>query len=634
MLVLLPAIFFFMSCVVINRYFKTGWRISSLISAVMAATIITFMTEVLSLFHSFSFYPVASAWVVLTVISTWLALPVLKLSFKERLWSPDKLLFDEQFLWYLAAVALVITGITAVVSTPNTWDSLSYHLSRVEHWIQDKTISYYPTHIIRQLYYCPWAEFAIAHLRLLCPWKGVVNLLQWFAMAGSLVCVSLIVKQLGGSRRAQLVACVAAVMLPMGILQSVSTQTDYVETFWLMCFVFFVKEILVNFRPLYVFSAGLSLGLALLTKGYGYILMVPFLILLIVSISDQSKRIKTISVITLCVIALNIGYYVRNQSAFGSVTLPKDKLVTSSWDYKVPVGNLLRNFAVEMDTPFQKFDKLLPDGLAKISGWLGINFVYDPHASMNPVFYQDFRGSECYCGNFLHTVLFTLIILLCWLMPRQSRGLFVYMLLICCAGILFCLFVRFQYWVTRFHLPLFIMFCPVFGIFMDRLLSPRKIILLGALFFLNAFLFLFFNPFHPWFGTNNIWHYSKNGPYFISIPVMSRPVVTRDYITAIEQIRMSGCREIGIISGSDFWEYPIWVIMREQSSNNHFRIEHINVNNDSARIPYPLGDFYPCTVVVAKKESEGIALDHKQYRKIWGSRNPADLIDAVYVPVH
>ena len=627
MLVLFPAIFFFTTSIAVNRYFKAGRRISLLVSAVLTGTVLTFMTEILSLFHSFSFYPIAWIWCALTIVSLGLALPVLRSSLKEIHWGSKALSFDEQFLIYLIEAILVITAITAVASIPNTWDSMTYHLSRVEHWIQNRTIAYYPTNIIRQLYFCPWAEFALAHLRLLCPWEPVVNLLQWFSMAGSLVCVSLIARQLGGSRRAQLIACLAAVMLPMGILQSVSTQTDYVETLWLLCFIFFVNETRRHFRLLYIISAGLGLGLALLTKGYGYILMVPFAVLFIVSIPGPMKRIKAVCIMVLCVLVLNIGYYERNQSAFGSLTLGKEDLANSSFDLKVLLGGLIRNIGVEIDTPFRQINNLIPMGLAKTSNWLGNDSIYDPHPQTKPSYFQDYRRSESYSGNFLHMFLFMAVLLLCWIMPKQGQGLRLYTVLFCCAGILFCLVIHYQDWVSRFHLPIFIMFSPVFGVFMDRTLSPGKTVVLGELFFLNALFFLFFNAYHPWFGPANIWR-PNNDRYFIA-----RPTIMHNYTGMAGQIRALGCHEVGIISGPDAWEYPLWVLLRDQRSKNDFRIEHLFVKNRSAPVPYPLGNFEPCAVVEIKEKTQGTAILNGQYRKIWGSQDPDGYKTGVYVPI-
>ena len=626
MLVLLPAIFFCATSVMIIRQFKTGRRISVLVSALITGALITFITELFSLFHCLGPFQTALAWLAATIFPLVMALPDLKKISREKYWDGNSLFYDERFLLVLIEAALIITVITAVFSAPNAWDSMTYHLSRVEHWLQDRTVSYYPTNDIRQLYYCPWAEFAIAQLRLLCPWEPIVNLLQWFAMAGSLIAVSLITQQMGGSRRSQLIACFSAVILPMGILESVSTQNDYVETFWLLCFICFANEMRRHYKSLFIFSAGAGLGLALLTKGYGYVLMIPFLVYLLASMTGVSKKIKTAFIIIICVLVLNAGYYTRNQSAFGSLTAAKEDLATSSPGLKVLAGNLMRNFGVEMDTPSKKVNYTLAMGLSKISTWLGIDFYYDPQASLNPFFVKGYHMNECYSGNFLHMILFALVFILCCFKPPQGQGVRLYAFLICCAGILFCWSIRYQHWVTRFHLPLFIMFCPVFGVFMDRVLSPRKLILLGALFFLFSFPFLFFDFYHPWFGETSIWQIPYNKQYYIS-----RPVV-HNYMGMARQIRSLGCQQVGIISNSDSWEYPLWTLLKKQGAGGPLRIEHLDVKNDSSHIPYPLGRFDPCAIVTIEDKPKGMALSDKHYKMIWEYQNPEGYKTTVYVP--
>ena len=54
---------------------------------------------------------------------------------------------------------VVMAGLTAIVAPPNTYDSMTYHLPRVMHWIQNQSVAHYPTHIPRQLHFPPGAEF-------------------------------------------------------------------------------------------------------------------------------------------------------------------------------------------------------------------------------------------------------------------------------------------------------------------------------------------------------------------------------------------------------------------------------------------------------------------------------------------
>lgn len=82
----------------------------------------------------------------------------------------------------------------------------------------------------------PWAEFAIIHFYVLSGGDRLSNGVQWISMLGNLTGVSLIAKQLGGTKESQLLAALIAASLPMGILQASSTQTDYVVTLWLVSF--------------------------------------------------------------------------------------------------------------------------------------------------------------------------------------------------------------------------------------------------------------------------------------------------------------------------------------------------------------------------------------------------------------
>jgi hypothetical protein len=79
----------------------------------------------------------------------------------------------------------VLTGLIAIVSPANTWDSMTYHMSRVVHWIQNQGLAHYPTSILRQLHQNPWAEIAILHFQILSNGDRFANLIQWLSMIGA-----------------------------------------------------------------------------------------------------------------------------------------------------------------------------------------------------------------------------------------------------------------------------------------------------------------------------------------------------------------------------------------------------------------------------------------------------------------
>src|SRR6478672_1756889 len=173
-----------------------SWRSSFLSASVFWGVLLTGITEFLSLFRQITFPGVLGLWL------TSLAIAVIILvrrggrvkksslrSFLEGL-SP----FELSLLGGLAVISAVI-AVIAWVSPPNNWDSLTYHMSRVAHWIQNRTVANYPTNLLRQLHQNPQAEFTILNFQILSGSDRLANLVQWFSMLGSLVGVSLLARQ-------------------------------------------------------------------------------------------------------------------------------------------------------------------------------------------------------------------------------------------------------------------------------------------------------------------------------------------------------------------------------------------------------------------------------------------------------
>lgn len=71
-----------------------------------------------------------------------------------------------------------LAGLVALWAPPNNFDTMVYHMSRVCHWIQNRTIAPYPTHILRQLHQNPWSDWAVAHLQLLAGGDRLANTVQ------------------------------------------------------------------------------------------------------------------------------------------------------------------------------------------------------------------------------------------------------------------------------------------------------------------------------------------------------------------------------------------------------------------------------------------------------------------------
>ena len=183
---------------IINKEMKICSRELFLWIVLIVGIFITLTTEVLSLFNFLNRLSILICWLILFVFG------LVKLHNLSRLNSfnilskkniSSSLIF---FSFLSLFIILFMTFLTALIYPPNTPDSMSYHMPRVMHWIQNQNVDFYPTSTTRQLYVSPFSEYVILHLQLIVNGDRLANLVQWFSMFGSLIGVSLIARELGG----------------------------------------------------------------------------------------------------------------------------------------------------------------------------------------------------------------------------------------------------------------------------------------------------------------------------------------------------------------------------------------------------------------------------------------------------
>ncbi|MGH7488547.1 MAG: glycosyltransferase family 39 protein, partial [Terriglobales bacterium] len=274
--------------------------------------------------------------------------------------------------WYALAIAglIVVLGLIAFFCPPNNYDALSYHLSRVEHWICNGSVKHFSTGVLRQVAMGPGAEFIIASLRLLSGGDRLSNCVQWFSMLGSVIAASLLAKQLGANSKGQLLASVVCVSLPLGILESTSSQNDYVITFWFVCLVSHCLSLIMRRSASRVSDSvwiGLSLGLAALTKATACFYALPFLVWLALARFFRNKA-QTCGLMALSLtiaLLLTLPFLSRNAVEFGSPIVahgnfcPGYRLPNESITPAYTLSNVLRNVAIELESPVDICNRII-----------------------------------------------------------------------------------------------------------------------------------------------------------------------------------------------------------------------------------------------------------------------------------
>ncbi|HEX9091987.1 MAG TPA: hypothetical protein VF831_10885, partial [Anaerolineales bacterium] len=196
---LIPALAFI--CLLIyfkNQYPADQTRRLILQAAILFGCYLVLSIEGLSIFRAVTVISLVIVWMLpILAFIAWLRYK--KTSGGEVRWFD----FKTPISWWtrifclLTCGILVVTALVAWVTPPQTWDSLSYHLSRVAHWAQNQSIWHYATGIDRQTSMPPGAELITLNFYVLSQSDRLANFPQWFAMLGSLIAISLVAHYLG-----------------------------------------------------------------------------------------------------------------------------------------------------------------------------------------------------------------------------------------------------------------------------------------------------------------------------------------------------------------------------------------------------------------------------------------------------
>src|SRR5271156_648186 len=249
-----------------------GWRSAALGAVTCWGVFVALSTELLSVPRLITRPALAVAWLLLAIASFFYAA-------KLRASRPSKVVnsffarADHWFLLSLTGLLIALVGVTAIVSAPNTWDAMAYHMSRIAQWMTNHDVNLYPAFYSVQLFLSPWAEYAMMHLDVLYGGDRLVNLIEWFSMLGSIIGVSLIAQRLGAGIRGQIFAAIACATIPAALLEASGAMNTYVAAFWIVVAVYYLLR--WNERQTWpvALAIGSALGLAIMTKGTTYIFL-------------------------------------------------------------------------------------------------------------------------------------------------------------------------------------------------------------------------------------------------------------------------------------------------------------------------------------------------------------------------
>ncbi|MBM7083006.1 phospholipid carrier-dependent glycosyltransferase [Micromonospora humidisoli] len=511
-------------------------------------------------------------------------------------------------------LAVVLTElVVALLAEPNNFDSQTYHLPKVEHWVAQGSLEFWPTAIHRQVTIPPGAEYLLLHLRLFTGGDALHNLVQWAAGLGCLLVATRITAQLGGGRRAQLLTAFLLATTPMVALQATSTQTDLVAAAWAACAATLVLDGLRRRAGLTdALALGAATGLTALTKTSGLIAVGPLLLLwglaqlrlavrpdgvtadpagraLGRSRSDPTDRpgpsgarqvARTVggSLLVVLVAATVVGPFLARETAeFGHPLGPprlRESIPMERHDPAAVLVNALRIGHTAFDTPLAPLRAGTAEVIMDGSRAVGVDpqdraITFGREVFPVPSWYPDEDRVAFPLAGALALV--GAVVALARprrLVPGRSGALRAYAGVVVGAVVLHTAMIKWQPWGNRLLLYALVLAVPLAGLWVDAVLRRRAgtgrrsvaaglVVTVLATSALAGVLALSYGFPRRLVGAGSVFTTGEWDTRFLR-----RPQWADEFRWAASAVRASDARRIGLVQQNDNWEYPWWLLLR------------------------------------------------------------------------
>ena len=587
---------------------------------IILAIIIVIFTEVLSIFKIINREYILFLWSLIFIFFFIIFFFIKKKIYKNFKKIKLKIInFELIFIF----IIFFLTFITSLIYPPNTYDAMSYHMPRVMHWMQNNNVNFYPTNDLRELVMGPLSQFIILHFYLIVDGDYFSNLVQWYAMITSCLVASLIAREFGCNYRYQIFSAFFCATIPMGILQSTSTQTDYITTMWLVIMVYSILKYINSNLKKYIFIFSISLALGVLTKGTIYIFALPFCIwLTLYIIIIKRQHFKYLLIVPLVVFFLNFGHFSRNVGLYQNplgLSQESNIWTNKKLDITTFVSNFLRNSALNVSLPSHIVNSNNIKIINLLHDYMNIS-SRDPETTISGRFNLHFSLDETHASSPIHFFISLCIIFLIICKKILKKNEKCYSISIIAGYILFCILIKWSLSNNRYFLSLLILSGPLVSYFLYKFKLRKITFIISILFCFYALPYLTSNNIRPlffefkWDDKNFIvakpdfLTKTRNELYYMNIKNESYYEWHSEISKKIANV---SCNQIGFDSPDlNGVIYPLWHIIKKDLHPAYPKILNLNVKNKS-KIYYKnyLEDNKKCAIINFEDYTKKITLN-------------------------
>jgi hypothetical protein len=272
--------------------------------------------------------------------------------------------------------------------------------------------------------------------------------------------------------------------------------------------------------------------------------------------------------------------------------------MNAKFGLNVTISNLSRHAVVQMNGKYGFINEAAIATVEGIHEWIDMP-LFDPAITFGPNEFYYVPTREEVAGNPFHfavagSLLFFALLGLINRPFRTNTWTVIALSLAALSGaVLFSAAFRWQAWSTRFFIPYYVLFSPVFGYIFGKLLPAVTSWGIGIVLVLvlaNPLLNNYSRAF-SWSeeNRNSIWRMSRKGLLFANNQNIEGAVLELTHL-----MESSQCRIYGVMMRSNAPEYLLWANLSPHPDD--YFLEHINVGNSTEVFASP--SFNPCGVVL------------------------------------
>ena len=538
---------------------------------------------------------------------------------------------------FLAGAAVLLL---ALITTPYNWDSMTYHLPRIAHWAQNRSVAHFSTNSIRQISSPVLGEFVNLHVYILCRGHDLLfNLLQGSSYLTCAVMAAAIAGRLSCDRRFRFLAALLYMSMPIAFAEALTTQVDNFATVWLLFFVYRLmeytdRETSMRFDGITacrVGTMGLCVAWGYLTKPsvcVGMVVFALWLLLVCIVRRDRPGDLARIFFCALPCVALPMAPEIlRNFKSFGAYASPSAgaQQLVATLQPSYLIVNLLKNLSFNMPTALVKdgheiFAVIAVKAAALLQVELNAESIsekgreYMLHEAGN--YNCDTAGGPVVLWLFIFCALWALLRFGKTQWEKCGRG---YAIAAAVSFLAFCTVLRWEPFVGRYMISYLALLCPFIAVILQletdgKKREPLRWGIVGTVCFLCVMELLGLSRYH----YKIFQEHARTRPYSY---FAARWDEMAPYAALTDQIKSRGYENVGLyLHKADDFEYPFWAML------DGCRLEHVLVDNETAG--YADETFVPdCIIWFGELPEEPVVIGGQTYGSVMEAENKEYILE-------